>query len=400
MASVRDLAKIQESKVGWLRFWADPRESQPPAKTQKRGSVLPQRLPASSEGIPSRSATLGYAQLPNSVVENQSLLANAELRFLIIVCRRGPEKTCSDRNWEDWTGLDPKMKTHAIRGLREKGLHVRGRGNTAKFSFDRGTWDSWVRTRPRHERARTVGRSKTVTAQPGMQIHQECRERGCGRLCEGEKIVSIDSVVSEPNRKPVSNSPPGFPLTLAKIQGYFPSAGQEFIDLLIPAVSRKVPEFTDSQLAQAVESARKRNQHSEGLFLQTVPNALAVILSRPPVPGTRTQPAITIQQIQAHLSLCAAALRKGGMNDIAGSLEASEIGDLQQFEAHLESLEAKVLDRLRGRFAIATFKAQIDKELKPYREKMTKDQLTRLEKQFLDRQMMEAAGIPRLSLLV
>ncbi|MFZ1011448.1 MAG: hypothetical protein WAN65_31720, partial [Candidatus Sulfotelmatobacter sp.] len=100
------------------------------------------------------------------------------------------------------------MKAHAIRGLKEKGLDVRGRGNTAKFSFDRGKWDSWVRTRPRHERARTVGRSKTVTAKPGMQIHQECRERGCGRLCEPEKIVSIDSIGSEPNRKPVSNSPP------------------------------------------------------------------------------------------------------------------------------------------------------------------------------------------------
>ena len=40
----------------------------------------------------------------------------------------------------------------------------------------------------------------------------------------------------------------------------------------------------------------------------------------------------------------------------------------------------------------------LDLELKPYRGKMTADQLARLEKQFLERKLLETAGLPRLSL--
>ena len=111
----------------------------------------------------------------------------AERCLVLIVCRRG-ENTVSDKHWEEWTGLKPTIKDNAIRGLKEKGLVVRGRGDRAKFYFERDKWDAWVRTRPRHERARTVGRSKSVTAKTGMQIHQECQSRGCARLCEPQVI--------------------------------------------------------------------------------------------------------------------------------------------------------------------------------------------------------------------
>jgi hypothetical protein len=40
----------------------------------------------------------------------------------------------------------------------------------------------------------------------------------------------------------------------------------------------------------------------------------------------------------------------------------------------------------------------MDRQLAPYRRKMTADQLARLEKQYLQRQVLEAAGLPRLSL--
>jgi hypothetical protein len=41
---------------------------------------------------------------------------------------------------------------------------------------------------------------------------------------------------------------------------------------------------------------------------------------------------------------------------------------------------------------------EIDLELKPYRNKMTSDQISMLERKFLDRKLLEAAGLPRLSL--
>jgi recombinational DNA repair protein (RecF pathway) len=48
----------------------------------------------------------------------------------------------------------------------------------------------------------------------------------------------------------------------------------------------------------------------------------------------------------------------------------------------------------------ALFEARraLDQELKPYRGKMSAEQLAMLERQFLDRKVLESAGLPRLSL--
>ena len=41
---------------------------------------------------------------------------------------------------------------------------------------------------------------------------------------------------------------------------------------------------------------------------------------------------------------------------------------------------------------------ELDGQLRPYRGKMTADQLAMLEKQYLERNLLERAGLPRLSL--
>ena len=41
---------------------------------------------------------------------------------------------------------------------------------------------------------------------------------------------------------------------------------------------------------------------------------------------------------------------------------------------------------------------ELERELRPYRSKMTADQLAMLERQYLDRWLLEKAGLPRLSL--
>jgi len=48
--------------------------------------------------------------------------------------------------------------------------------------------------------------------------------------------------------------------------------------------------------------------------------------------------------------------------------------------------------------ALLEARRTLDRELKPYRGKMTADQLAMLEKQFLERKLLEASGLPRLSL--
>jgi hypothetical protein len=41
---------------------------------------------------------------------------------------------------------------------------------------------------------------------------------------------------------------------------------------------------------------------------------------------------------------------------------------------------------------------ELDRQLRPYRGKMTAEQLSMLEKQYLERSLLEKVGLPRLSL--
>ena len=253
------------------------------------------------ERISPRSGKLtNFTAVPNSVVQHQKMLTPAELRLVLLVLQ-WREATITDETWQEKTGLDKRMKAMAIKGLREKGLHVSGAGKRAKYFFDVNGWDSWVRTRPRHERAHTTGRSKSVSAKPGMQIHQECRDGGCSRMRQNEVIpfpaTNLEKPVSQEERRaedqtpakqervpgvvlrPPESPPKKFPQSLGAVQTFFPHVEPEFIDKLRARCDRKVKQYTDTQLAQAINKAMKRTQTSEGLFLETVPGHLAVILS-------------------------------------------------------------------------------------------------------------------------
>ena len=91
------------------------------------------------------------------------------------------------------------------------------------------------------------------------------------------------------------------------------------------------------------------------------------------------------------------------MTDLAASIEALDLtalySDLEQLEQRLTAIEEKLIARLRASASEeALFEARraLDRELKPYRGKMTAEQLAMLEKQFLDRRLLESAGLPRL----
>ncbi len=101
----------------------------------------------------------------------------------------------------------------------------------------------------------------------------------------------------------------------------------------------------------------------------------------------------------------AMAVRKAGHEDIAGSLEALDLdalfGDLEQLEQRLTVIEEKMIARLRAAASDETlFEARrsFDQDMKAYRSKMSADQLAMLEKQFLERKLLQTSGLPRLSL--
>jgi hypothetical protein len=112
-----------------------------------------------------------------------------------------------------------------------------------------------------------------------------------------------------------------------------------------------------------------------------------------------------INDVRAFLARNAEALRKAGQEETAASLEALDVEalytDLEQLEQRLTAIEEKMIARLRASASeeqLFEARRALDQELKPYRSKMTADQLAMLEKKFLERRLLESAALPRLSL--
>ena len=111
------------------------------------------------------------------------------------------------------------------------------------------------------------------------------------------------------------------------------------------------------------------------------------------------------EDVRAYLARNASALRKAGLEELAAAVEAVPVdtlySDLEQLEQRLTALEEKMIARLRSDASDeALFEARrtLDRELKPYRGKMSTEQLAMLEKQFLERKLLENKSLPRLSL--
>ena len=124
-----------------------------------------------------------------------------------------------------------------------------------------------------------------------------------------------------------------------------------------------------------------------------------------PADHKETAPPFLLEDVRAHIGRNATALRVNGQADLAESLESLPLEelyrDLEQLEQRLTAIEEKMIARARASASEeALFEARrsLDQELKPYRGKMSAGQLAMLERQFLDRKVLETARLPRLSL--
>jgi len=84
-----------------------------------------------------------------------------------------------------------------------------------------------------------------------------------------------------------------------------------------------------------------------------------------PIARQHAKPPFEVADVRAFVARNAGTLKAAGHIDVAEMLEA---------------------------------RSTLDLDLKPYRGRMTSDQLGMLEKQFLERKLLESAGLPRLSL--
>jgi hypothetical protein len=127
------------------------------------------------------------------------------------------------------------------------------------------------------------------------------------------------------------------------------------------------------------------------------------------VPATACKeaaPPFPLDDLRAYLEGNAAAL-PADYGEIAASLRklATEVEqhyhDLEALEQRLTVLEEKMIAAARSRQteeALLESRVELDRQLRPYRGKMTADQLAMLEKQYLERNLLEKTKLPRLSL--
>jgi hypothetical protein len=124
-----------------------------------------------------------------------------------------------------------------------------------------------------------------------------------------------------------------------------------------------------------------------------------------PAKSAVAAPPFSLEEVRGYIARNAAALRKAGLEELAVSLEAVPIhelySDLEQLEQRLTAIEEKMIARLRSDTndeALFEARRTLDRELKPYRGRMSAEQLSMLEKQFLERKLLEDRDLPRLSL--
>jgi hypothetical protein len=151
--------------------------------------------------------------------------------------------------------------------------------------------------------------------------------------------------------------------------------------------------------------ARIQRVNSIAYCAQAIAVEAQAMANAAPVSRKESKAPFALEDIRAFAARNAEALRKAGHDDLARSVEALDVeklyADLEQLEQRLTAIEEKLIARLRAAASEeALFEARraLDRELKPYRGKMSAEQLAMLEKQFLERRLLESAGLPRLSL--
>jgi hypothetical protein len=117
-----------------------------------------------------------------------------------------------------------------------------------------------------------------------------------------------------------------------------------------------------------------------------------------------------VDELRTHLTKSAEALRQrpeAQLHEVAASLDAlaadaaNQAGKLEDLERRLTVMEDKIVAVLRSSQSeedLYAIRESLDNELRPYRGKMSAEQLSMLERRYLDTALLERARLPRLSL--
>lgn len=158
-------------------------------------------------------------------------------------------------------------------------------------------------------------------------------------------------------------------------------------------------------------SKKKRGQNVNSVAYCTqavMVEAQAMAGVAPPPSRKETDAPFSLEALQGYLTENAEQIRqREDLSEVATSLHqlaaaaAERYHDLEDLERRLTALEDKMIALVRSRQTddqLVEARRELDLQLRPYRGKMSAPQLAMLEKQYLERQLLESAGLPRLSL--
>lgn len=135
--------------------------------------------------------------------------------------------------------------------------------------------------------------------------------------------------------------------------------------------------------------------------------AMTGLASGQPAARKEAEAPFTLDELRSHLAQGAARIAHPDLAEVKAAVAAlranaeKHYGDLQELELRLSALEDKMIAVARARQSdedLTRARAELDMQLRPYRGKMTAPQLQMLEKQYLDRWLLERLDLPRLSL--
>lgn len=138
--------------------------------------------------------------------------------------------------------------------------------------------------------------------------------------------------------------------------------------------------------------------------------AEAMAGASPAKPSREAAAPFSLDEVRRYLEAGARQLREHpaqAYGPVADSLDRilaeleMHYADLEQLEQRLTALEEKMAAIARAAQSeedLFRVRRELELQLRPFRSKMTAAQLALLEKQYLDRKLLEAAGLPRLSL--
>jgi hypothetical protein len=141
---------------------------------------------------------------------------------------------------------------------------------------------------------------------------------------------------------------------------------------------------------------------------QAVHEEAKAMLEGAPAARPVVAPPFELEEVRQFLTANAAAVEgKEGFESVAATLRSmaedaeTHYGNLEELEQRLTALEDKMAAIVRSAVTeedLFSLRRELDATLRPYRGRMTADQIALLERQYLDRKIQEKAGLPRLSL--